>query len=146
MDDIKNKLSNHDLEISYIKKSLDHLVEYSKDTNVQIQKIGESISKQEVILEKLANLENNYDASVKRVHKRIDMVEKLYEKLDTKADSLHHEHLNKPCMNKEVFNKSIEHLEEKINNIKKIFWGFGSTVGVIIIGAILDMVLNKGGH
>ena len=79
MQEIVTKVEKQELEITYIKKTLDELVEQNKIQNKQLSKISESISKQEIILEKVSNLDDKYTEAIKRVHFRIDEQLKLCE-------------------------------------------------------------------
>ena len=153
MELLESKLEKHDLEISYMKKSLDELVEYSKETTKQLQKIGESIAKQEVILEKISNIEASHKESVKRLHDRVDLVEKsvVSEKgdvvdrldlLESKLEKLRDNLDKRPCNAHFVVDNELKHVNEKLENHKKIFWTAISTVMVIVIGAIVKGALK----
>lgn len=55
--------------------AVERLAEGQLKTNEKVDKLIESMGKQEVILEKLSNIEKHHADSNKRVHKRIDDVE-----------------------------------------------------------------------
>jgi methyl-accepting chemotaxis protein len=77
MEQIKEKVIEHDYAINAMVKSIQELSETTKDSNVKLGDIAKSMGKQELILEKLANLEGNTKDSMNRVHKRIDKAEQL---------------------------------------------------------------------
>jgi methyl-accepting chemotaxis protein len=77
MEQIKEKVIEHDYAINAMVKSIQELSDTTKDSNVKLGDIAKSMGKQELILEKLANLEGNTKDSMNRVHKRIDKAEQL---------------------------------------------------------------------
>ncbi|MDX1809722.1 MAG: hypothetical protein R3331_09300 [Sulfurospirillaceae bacterium] len=60
-----------DKDISLIVDAVKHLTKAHADTNKKVDKLIESMGKQEVILEKLSNIERSYIDAHKRLHKRI---------------------------------------------------------------------------
>ncbi|MDY0194388.1 MAG: hypothetical protein RBR93_12840 [Aliarcobacter butzleri] len=62
----------HEFTIAEMAKSIQVLAETTKDSNIKLGEIAKSMSKQELILEKLTNLEGNTKESINRIHKRID--------------------------------------------------------------------------
>ena len=66
---------NDSNEISVLVMAIERLSENQSQTNEKVDKLIESMGKQEVILEKLSNIEKNHTESNKRVHKRVDDVE-----------------------------------------------------------------------
>jgi len=76
MDEIREKVTEHDYAIKNIADSIHELSETSKDSNSRLGEIAKSMGKQELILEKLTNLEGNTKESINRVHSRIDGLEK----------------------------------------------------------------------
>ena len=77
MEQIKEKVIEHDYAINAMVKSIQELSDTTKDSNVKLGDIAKSMGKQELILEKLANLEGNTKDSMNRVHKRIDKAEQF---------------------------------------------------------------------
>jgi len=88
MEQIKEKVIEHDYAINAMVKSIQELSETTKDSNVKLGDIARSMGKQELILEKLANLEGNTKDSMNRVHKRIDKAEQLSEDCRTKMEKV----------------------------------------------------------
>ena len=72
IEDLKEKVLKHEFTISEMAKSIQVLAETTKDSNIKLGEIAKSMSKQEMILEKLTNLEGNTKDSINRIHKRID--------------------------------------------------------------------------
>ena len=155
MQEIATKVEKQELEITYIKKSLDELVEQNKKQNEQLGKISESIQKQEVILEKVSNLEDKYTDGLKRCHKRIDetvvtkngiqkqienetiKTDKKIAKLETEIDKLRLEVHNRPCVTHNVVENELKHINETLANHKKIFW---SVTSVIVFGVLTALI------
>lgn len=71
-DDLREKVLKHEFTIDEMAKSIQVLAETTKDSNIKLGEIAKSMSKQELILEKLTNLEGNTKDSINRIHKRID--------------------------------------------------------------------------
>ena len=69
---LREKVLKHEFSIGEMTKSIQVLAETTKDSNIKLGEIAKSMSKQEVILEKLTNLEGNTKESTNRIHKRID--------------------------------------------------------------------------
>lgn len=59
-------------EIAVLVIDVERIAESLIKTNEKVDKLVDSMNKQEVILEKLANIEKNQAESNKRIHKRID--------------------------------------------------------------------------
>lgn len=76
MEKLEAEVLEHRFAIEAMTKSIKELADTTKDTNKKITEIAKSLNKQEVILEKLANLEINSKDSINRVHKRIYELEK----------------------------------------------------------------------
>ena len=64
--------------------ALERLAEGQADTNKKVDKLIESMGKQEVILEKLANIEKAHADSVKRIYLVIDEVKDRVLKIEDK--------------------------------------------------------------
>ena len=88
MESIEEKIIEHDFAIKDIAKSIHDLSDSSKEANQKLEQIAESMGKQELILEKLANLEINSKDSVNRLHKRIDKTENQAESNRAKIDAV----------------------------------------------------------
>ena len=71
-EDLREKVLKHEFTIGEMAKSIQVLAETTKDSNIKLGEIAKSMSKQELILEKLTNLEGNTKDSINRIHKRID--------------------------------------------------------------------------
>lgn len=88
MESIEEKVMEHDFAIKDIAKSIHDLSNNSKEANCKLGQIAESMGKQELILEKLANLEVNSKDSINRVHEKINKVEKQAESNRAKIDAI----------------------------------------------------------
>ena len=87
MQEVKDKVLEHDFAIREMSKAVHELAETSKDSNIKLGEIAKSLSKQEVILEKLTNLEGNTKDSINRVHKRIDSLEDAIKEVKSRGES-----------------------------------------------------------
>jgi chromosome segregation ATPase len=153
MEELVKKVEIQELEISYIKKALDELVEQNKKQNEQLAKISESIAKQEIILEKISNLEEKYQEGLKRVHKRIDGelalcektkddCDKECEKLSKRMDELEEKLATRPCVSHNVIEAELKHLKEYIEKHNKIFWWVTTAIIGLIIAAVIKSILK----
>ena len=70
--------------ISVLVMAIERLAEGQADTNKKVDKLIESMGKQEVILEKLANIEKAHADSVKRIYHVIDEVKDRVLKIEDK--------------------------------------------------------------
>jgi len=159
MQEIIQKIEKQELEISYIKKTLDELATQNRKQSEQLQKISESIHKQELILEKISNLEAKYQDGIKRVHKRMDdeiyhftdkimKIEKEFsQKIDDeithinekieKLEKTTNSCCNRPCVSHNVIEVEIENIKKQQDKFSKIFyWGATLIIGVVIVGII----------
>jgi len=141
MDIIKSKVEKQELEITFIKRSLDELIEQNKNQNLQLSKISDSIQKQEIILEKIGNLEDKYNDGLKRCHNRID-TELVRLKDDTKTlysniGSLRDELNARPCQNHNIVDKEIEFIKGELSKYNKIIWWSATLIIGVVIIAIL---------
>jgi len=143
MEQIINKVEKQELEINYIKKSLDELVEQNKNQNLQLSKISESIQKQEVILEKIGNLEEKYSDGLKRCHRRIDeeldRCKEDKKKYESELKQIKEDLQSRPCQNHNVVDKEIEFIKGELAKHNKIIW-WGAT---LIIGAVIVAILKS---
>lgn len=74
--------NRHD-EVTVLVMAIDRLAEGQNKTNEKVDKLVESMGKQEVILEKLSNIKKEHSDSQKRVHSRIDTNEESIKALVT---------------------------------------------------------------
>ena len=70
--------------ISVLVMAIERLAEGQADTNKKVDKLIESMGKQEVILEKLANIEKSQSDSVKRIYHVIDEVKERVHRIEDK--------------------------------------------------------------
>jgi len=145
MEHIVTKVEKQELEIHYIKKTLDELVEQNKIQNEQLSKISDSISKQEVILEKVSNLDDKYTEAIKRVHYRIDEQLRLCEERiadnKTKIEKILNQK-NAVCPKHDVLEKDIEILRKQQEKHAKIFWWVSTAIIGLVITAVVNSVLK----
>ena len=144
MEQIVSKVEKQELEIIYIKKSLDEIVEQNKKQNEQLEKISDSIQKQEIILERIANLEDKYSEGTKRLHKRLDTEIERYDKRILIIEEDLKEIKSRPCTNhNSTVNIEIKNLKEKIAAHSKYFWFVNSAVIGAVIMALVGLILKK---
>ena len=160
MQEITTRVDKQELEIMYIKKALDELVDQNKKQNEQLEKISDSIHKQEVILEKVSNLEDKYADGLRRCHQRIDetleikqeikkqleqetkKIDKRQEKFEEEIESVKKEIRSKPCGVHNVVDNEIKHMKETIEFHKKILFGVIGFVFVAVGSSILHMIIK----
>ena len=94
-DAIVAKITEHDIHLDKLSVAIEHLATTAADTNTQIGKTNDKIDKmvevisaQNVIKERLNNLEDNLKESFKRVHGRADSMTKEIDKIDAIIESV----------------------------------------------------------
>lgn len=138
MEQIKEKVIEHDYAINAMVKSIQELSDTTKDSNVKLGDIAKSMGKQELILEKLANLEGNTKDSMNRVHKRIDKAEQLSEDCRTKMEKV------------EISNTSqeanIKSNQKRLDGIEgSQTWVVRTIIGAFVVGFISTLfILARG--
>ncbi len=141
MDELKSKVVEHDYAIKDIAKSIHELSEVSKESNTKLGQIAKSMGKQELILEKLTNLEGNTKDSINSVHKRIDGLEAQIQVQVDKGEQggctalkllKEKENTNDAKLLNNV--KSNQHRLDKLESIAT--WLMRTIIGTLITGAI----------
>ena len=97
--------------ISVLVMAVERLAESQLDTNKKVDKLIESMGKQEVILEKLSNIEKAHIDSVKRIYHVIDDVKE-------RVVAIEHKQINGGCQSFRTFQSS--HDNELKHNLDKI--------------------------
>ena len=97
--------------ISVLVMAVERLAESQLDTNKKVDKLIESMGKQEVILEKLSNIEKAHIDSVKRIYHVIDDVKE-------RVVAIEHKQINGGCQTFRTFQSS--HDNELKHNLEKI--------------------------
>lgn len=96
--------------------AVERLAESQLDTNKKVDKLIESMGKQEVILEKLSNIEKAHIDSVKRIYHVIDDVKE-------RVVAIEHKQINGGCQSFRTFQSShdneLKHNLEKIDTFEK---------------------------
>jgi len=146
MEQVKAKVEKQEVEISYIKKSLDEIAHENKKQSSQLQTISESIQKQELILEKISNLEEKYYDGSKRLHSRIDDEKRnldiRFKELENCCSKVKNDIVSRPCRTHGLVEKELETINKRLDDHKKIFWTAISAVMLIVIGAIVKGVMK----
>ena len=110
-------------EISVLVMAVERLSEAQHSTNEKVDKLIESMGKQEVILEKLANMEKSQTDSQRRVHHRIDSNEKdvrdIYEIHKVGCTALHN-HINESKARIEKYDVILNNMDKRIANNESI--------------------------
>jgi len=146
MEQLKEKIIQHDFAIEAMVKSIQELSETTKDSNIKLGDIAKSMGKQEVILEKLANLEGNTKDSINRVHKRIDDLEEYIKEAKKRGE-------NGGCSSLQLLKAHEETIDAKLEaNIKSnqeridkidgsLTWVTRTIIGALITGAIATIFI-----
>jgi len=143
MEHIIGKVEKQEVEIQYIKQTLNEISAENKKQSEQLEKISDSIQKQEIILEKISNLEEKYYEGTKRVHQRIDEEIKHFETRLVQLEHKCEECCNRPCINHNAVDNEIKHINEKIEKHGSYFWFVNSAVIGAVIMALIGLILKK---
>lgn len=141
MEEIKHKVTEHEYAIKNISHSIESLVIASKESNDKLDQVVNSIANQDVILEKMTNLEENTKESITRVHQRIDTIEAI-----TKDYVSTREHEGCPALQVAQKTDEIERTklidnvasnQKRINSLDDtVVWISRSIIGALITGAM----------
>lgn len=134
MEQVKEKLIEHDYAINAMVKSIQELSDTTKDSNTKLGDIARSMGKQELILEKLANLEGNTKDSMNRVHNRIDKVEKQAEDNRTKMEIVEIANTSQEA-NSKSNQKRLDQLEASNR------WIARTIIGALITGVLATLFI-----
>jgi len=86
-DTMKDLVTKHDLTITQLVQSVEHLVTAQTETNKRLEEISGFLAKQAVFTSRLETMDKELRDSFKRVHKRVDEIENL-QKTDTGCNSV----------------------------------------------------------
>jgi len=134
-DELSNKVNIQEVKLEYMSKSLDELINGVKKTNEQIQKIAESLTKQEVILTKISAMEEKYSQDYTSVQDSITSTE-------VKIGRLEKDIRNRPCISHGVVEKEIEWIKAEISKHNKIFWTVTSVIITTIITIGIEVLFS----
>jgi chromosome segregation ATPase len=134
MEQLKEKIVEHEYAINAMVKSIQELSDTTKDSNIKLGDIAKSMTKQELILEKLANLEGNIKDAMNRVHKRIDQVEDQAKENRAKMDKI------------EIANTSqeanIKSNQKRLDTMESSHtWVVRTIIGALITGAVATIFI-----
>jgi len=76
-DVMKELVTKHDLTISHLVSSVEHLVQSQTVTNERLEEISKFLAKQVVFGSRLDDMDRNVSESFKRVHDRIDEIDTI---------------------------------------------------------------------
>ena len=143
MQQIISKVEKQEMEIDYIKRSLEEIADQNKKQNEQLEKISESIQKQELILEKISNLEEKYYDETKRIYKTINNENEFLTNKIKEVEEFAKDCCNRPCVNHSAIVYEIESLKEfKAKQDKALNWII-TTVGSAIVLALLGLIIKN---
>jgi uncharacterized protein YutD len=112
----------HDQAIKSVAKAIDTLTEEAKTSNVKLDSIVTSMGKQELILEKITNIETRTKDSFNRVHSKIEDVKNVQNVGCT------------PLQLNAQANKTIASRIEKVE--KNITWIVRTLLGAFVSGLV----------
>lgn len=127
-------------EITTLVLAVQNLTENQSELSSDVKELVKSMSKQELILEKLANLEINSKESLHRIHKRVDKVETDLAKVSDTC-------LNLGCSalapHKEICKQNHDILAKRLDNNDTHKTWLVMTILTAVIGSVLSLVLIK---
>ncbi len=107
----------------------------------EMQKMSLAVSNQEVLLEKMANLKDNTDNSIDRLHKRIDEMEITQHSFREKCLEKANDKLTIAQKDDEIkrteLKANIKSNQKRIDKIDgMVVWGTRGIIGALVTGAI----------
>ena len=118
--------------------SIDKLAQSHDKTNDKVDKLIEAMSKQEVILEKIANVEKSHRDSTNRVHARIDDSTKRIDSLEAKCE----ENSSTIARREQAYTR-LRDVEEKVEKMDFVLVLSKYPKLVVVIGAMLYIFAIK---
>ena len=103
-DTMRDLVTKHDLTITQLVTSVEHLVASQTETNKRLEEISKFLAKQVVFSTKLDNMDRELTESFRRVHARIDEMDKIQ-----KSDF--------GCSSVKLISKDIETMIKSINKL-----------------------------
>jgi chromosome segregation ATPase len=123
--DIESRVNSHDNSLTLLTKGLESLADTTKEHGQKLDRMIEIMGKQEVLLEKFANLEANSKGSFERLHRRIDHVESNQK---TGCPAMSHK-----VSEFEVLKNEVVTTKKEINDLKEAkTWLTRTVIGSII--------------
>ena len=158
MDNLEKQVIEHTHDIKELKCLITDTNEQVKETSKSVSILAVNISKLDVVLEKMANMNETYNTSTKRLFDRLETTEKELQDLvrlsieysNSKKDHLaNQERINNIEKNQSEFGCTAlkmhslkdDALDKRITAIediiKKIVWAVVSAVGLALIGLVV---------
>jgi len=121
----------HDQALKTVAKAIDTLAEEAKQSNMKLDSIVVSMSKQELILEKITNIENRTKDSFNRVHARIKDIKQVQDV---------------GCTPLQLSIQNSSAIASRVDKVEKhIIWISRTLIGAMVTGSIgLLFYLVKG--
>jgi len=121
--DVIELVTKHDKHIDSMAQSIEHLAGAVGTTNKKLEDVIEVMGKQNVLMEKFANLEDNLKESFGRVHEKIEKIEIV--------------HSGDGCSALKLSNKDIKSLEKRVTKQENnTTWIVRLFVGFIVLGLL----------
>ena len=133
------KVVGHDYALEKVATAVESLAETGKQTNTKLEHIALSMGKQEVILEKISNMDDKFKDSTNRIHSRIDAVEAKVDNAVTARESKGCPIGRDNLLNQKNMRADVEQLKDDRRWLTRIVIG---KVIIIVLGAVF--VLTKG--
>lgn len=129
---IRDMVISHDKHIDSLSESIRSLIATQKEGNAKIDRLVEEISKQNVLIERVNNMDRELTESFKRVHTRLDKIE------DTKdGDGCNALKIQKTVLT-DVHNETVG-LSTRMKSVednlpKKVSWSIVQWIVAIMVG------------
>jgi chromosome segregation ATPase len=111
MTELENLTQSHDKQITLLTANLQHLTDTTDHISEKLDTISDSVQKQELLFEKLVNLETKTEDRIKRIHQRIDICEDNFKGVKEKQDKT-------GCNALKLNQTEDKHRDTRINNLE----------------------------
>ena len=137
MDDITQKVMEHDFIIKELSSSIHELVASSKEINKRLNEINISISNQSLILEKIADLETTTKENAKKINDKINDVKIIITKKDENGCSALRIYKEKEAVNDTRIMDNVKSNQERIRKLESTAtWVIRTIIGTLIGGSL----------
>ena len=144
-DEYRDLVIKHDKHIDKVADSVEHLAKAVGSTNRKLDDVIEVINKQNVLMERVSNMEINLKESFSRVHARLDLLENTH--VGSGCSAMRLAIKNEDVIKEDLvqLEKETKHKFDKIDS--NLTWIVRLIIGGLVSGAIGTLViLVRGVH
>ena len=82
---IENKIEEHDKHLDALTRTIENLSSVTTQTNIKLEKVVDALNTQNVLIERMNNMDSNLKDTFKRVHARLENNEEIIKNVPASA-------------------------------------------------------------